>query len=102
MHTYEENHRRFPSIANIVSSCEWLLQYARDLINRAVASPARRIEMRRNEKKSKERGREIERETEKEGERDEEMGVGARRKGTERIAGYNGHDITIGITRAEK
>lgn len=66
----------------------------------------------RDEKKRKEieregkRDRKRERETEKEGERDEEMGVGARRKGTkegtERIAGYNGHDITIGITRAEK
>lgn len=66
----------------------------------------RRIEMRRDEKKQEKRA---EREKEKEGGRDEEKGVGARRKGAERegeaierIAGHNGHDITIGITRAEK
>lgn len=86
MHTRAHIRRKPPSLPFDRQHCilvrEWLLQYARDLINGAVASPARRIEMRRNEKKSKERGREIERETEKEGERDEEMGVGARRKGT--------------------
>lgn len=63
--------------------------------------------MRRNEKKSKERGREIERERLRKKEKETkkwglEHGGRGRKRGTERIAGYNGHDITIGITRAEK
>lgn len=61
-----------------------------NLIDHAVASSATYRDARDEEAKKKKRREEEERK----GRRDAE--------GTERIAGHNGHDITIGITRAEK
>lgn len=58
-----------------------------NLIDHAVASSATYRDARDEEAKKKKR-------------REEEERKGM--EGTERIAGHNGHDITIGITRAEK
>lgn len=78
----------FSSIANIVwSRVNTYSNMQKNLIDHAVASSATYRDA-KEEVKKKDR--------EREGEKREWS------KGTERIAEHNGHDITIGITRAEK